>query len=429
MKKLFGKISLLIASILFWAIAGAFLFAYKQYLPAVFCLSILAYMGYRLYQLNIKTTSHFKHFINTIKFSESSISFKSDISDPVYKEYYDSLAQALEKINFLSQKREADISFYNTLLNRVDFALIITDTQEKIVWINKIALDLLGRPKPPNLEVIKKLSEEFREVFESIQPKLPKTLKLEVNGQVRSLVINLSIINLRGDKFNIYSLKDIQSVVDETEESAWQQLISVLTHEIMNSLTPIISLSENLSGDKEDPELLSKAMETIYRRSKGLVSFVNNYKKLTQTPAPQRTHINIKSLIDDIVSLLKENGVEFHTLVTSDNLILYAEREQLEQVLINLVKNALESCIDTDNPVIKITATDNIHGQIIITIADNGIGMEPDILEKIFTPFYTTKTNGSGIGLSICRQIITMHNGMLTATSIPGEGSVFTIRI
>lgn len=429
MKKLFDKISILVAAILFWAIAGAFLFAYKHYLPAVFCLFILIYTGYKLYRLNIKTTSHFKHFIDSIKFSESSISFISDVSDPVYQDYYDSLAKALEKINFMSQKRESDISFYNTLLNRIDFALIITDREEKIVWINKIALDLLGRPKPTNLEVIKKLSKEFREVFESLQPKFPKTLRLEINGQVKILVVNLSIINIQGDKFYIYSLKDIQSVVDETEESAWQQLISVLTHEIMNSLTPIISLSENLSGDKEDPELLSKAMETIHRRSKGLVSFVNNYKKLTQIPTPQRSHINIKSLIDDIVSLMNEYEVEFHTLVTSDNLILYADREQIEQVLINLVKNAQEACLHTGNPSIRITATDNIHGQIIITIADNGSGMEPDILEKIFTPFYTTKPNGSGIGLSLCRQIIAMHGGMLTATSIQGEGSLFTIRI
>lgn len=429
MKKLSNKIAILITAILFWAIVGAFFFAYKHYLFASFCLLPLICEAYKLYKLNLKTANHFKLFTDAIKFSESNISFVNDIADDVYLSYYKSLAQALTKVNIQSQKREADISFYNTLLNRIDFAIIVINRTQDIVWINKIALDMLGRPKPANLEVVKKISEEFRDVFDSLQPKSSKTLRLDTKGKIKNLIVNLSTIKIREETFYIYILKDVQSVVDEVQDTAWQQLVRVLTHEIMNSLTPIISLSESLSRSDSDSEILGKAMETIHRRSKGLVSFVNNYKRLAQIPAPQCSPIKLKSLIDDITNLMKESGVEFHTLITSDNLTLYADREQIEQVLINLISNAQESCTNNTKPVIRLTAMDNEHNQIVITVSDNGLGMESDVLEKIFTPFYTTKPGGSGVGLSICRQIITMHGGTLTATSIPAKGSVFTIRV
>lgn len=429
MNKLSNKIVILITAILFWAVVGAFLFVYKYYLLTVLCLILLIYTGYVLYKLNIKTTSHFKLFADSIKFSENNISIINRISDDAYLDYYNSLKKALDRINIQTQKCEADNSFYNILLNRIDFALIVTNKTGQVIWINKIALDLLGRPKPLDLEVIKKLSAEFKEIFESIQPKSSKILKLEWDGKVKNLMVNLSTINIMGEAYFIYSMKDVQLVVDETENIAWQQLIRVLTHEIMNSLTPIISLSENLSRNESDYELLVKAMDTIHRRSKGLVSFIDNYKKLTQIPPPQLTNVNMRSLVDDIANLMKGHGVELHTLVTSPNLISHIDRGQIEQVLINIIKNAQESCSNTSVPCIKLTVTDNEHKQMIIAVSDNGAGMDPDVLEKIFTPFYTTKPGGSGIGLSICRQIITMHGGTLTASSILGEGSIFTIRI
>lgn len=430
MKSLTYKFSVLIASIIIVAIGGAFLFVYNQYFPAAFCILVLMYIGYKLYRLNIKTTEHFKLFTDSIKFTEGNLSFSSDISDEVYLHYYNSLKMALEMINIRSQRQAANISFYDTLLNRIDFALFVTDKSGKVMWINKRALDLLGRPKPANLTIIKRISDEVKEVFESLEPKCPKTLKLETNGRVRSLVVNLSEIRVKGDSLNIYTLKDVQFVVDETEGNAWQQLIRVLTHEMMNSLTPIISLSESLSKNEKDPELLTKAMEIIHRRSEGLVSFINNYKKLTQIPFPQRTDIRVEFLFDDIANLMKDTRVKIHLKVLPDNLTIYADKEQMEQVLINLIKNAIESCADTITPIIRITATSNcMQGQAVITISDNGLGMDSDVLEKIFIPFYTTKLTGSGIGLSLCRQIVAMHGGTLSVISKSGVGSTFTIRI
>lgn len=429
MKKISNRIVVLIVGIVLVAIAGAFFVVYKHLILSILCLLLLIYISYKLYKLNMQTANHFKIFADSIKFSENNISFRNNVSDDSYIAYYELLDDALNKINLQTQKREADVSFYNILLNRIDFALIVSNKAEDIIWINKMALDMLGRPKPTNIEIIKGISDDFRRVFDSIQPKSSKTLKLKTDGKIRNLIVNLSTITMRGEQFNIYSLKDVQSVVDETENIAWEQLIRVLTHEIMNSLTPIISLSENLSQNESDPELLNKAMETIHRRSKGLVSFINDYKKLTQIPAPQPISINIKSLVDDIANLMKGYGVHLQTLITSDNLTLHADREQIEQVLINLIKNAQESCNNITDPVIKLTVMKDAHDQIIITVSDNGSGMEADVLNKIFTPFYTTKSAGSGIGLSICRQIIALHGGTLTATSIPGGGSTFTIRL
>ncbi|WP_197027653.1 PAS domain-containing sensor histidine kinase [Prevotella sp. 10(H)] len=379
--------------------------------------------------LNIKTVRQFEQFTDSIRFSENNISFINDISDDTYKSYHNALSRTLEHINIYAQKREADMNFYDNLLNRIDFALIVANTSGSIIWINKFALDLLGRPKPFTIKDIKDSPPHLREAIEDLQPKSSRIFKLEQGGKVRSLIINLSRITVKGNVLNVYSLKDVQPVVEDTENIAWQQLISVLTHEIMNSLTPIISLSETLSGNDNSPEMTNKAIQTIHRRSKGLINFVNNYKKLAQIPSPQRSKIEVKALIEDVVGLMKKENIQPHILIAPDDLILYADREQMEQVMINLLKNAYEACTNVATPQIKIITTESQFNQVIITICDNGTGMDADIIKKIFTPFYTTKSTGSGIGLSFCRQIINMHGGTIDVNSVPGEGSQFIIKI
>lgn len=429
MKKLSNKIGAFVVTIFLLITVGAFAFSFSLYWLTIGCFLFSSFPTYKLYRLNLKIVSQFKLFTDSIKILGNNISFQNDISDNEYISYYDSLSLAINQINRQTLKQEADINFYNNLLNRVDFALIVVDSNESIIWVNKFALDLLGRPKPRILDDIKKLSDELKKAFEEIQPRSSKILKLNNDEKVRKVILTLSNIIIKGDELRVYSLKDVQPVVDETEGIAWQQLISVLTHEIMNSLAPIISLSETFSKDNNDPELTNKAIQTIHRRSKGLIAFVSNYKRLTQIPKPEKTEVKIKPLVEDVINLMKGQYIEPHVLFTSDDLIAYIDRGQIEQVLINLLKNAWEACINTIEPVIRLTVSNNTSGQITISITDNGSGMEPDIIEKIFTPFYTTKPMGSGIGLSICRQIIIMHGGTLTLRSEPDKGSIFTIRI
>jgi len=226
-----------------------------------------------------------------------------------------------------------------------------------------------------------------------------------------------------------------QSVVNEAETEAWQKLIRVLTHEIMNSIAPIISLSETVTEraeengmNEKDYEIMLQAIQTIHRRSKGLLDFVENYRKLTRIPAPVCNPFLLSSLFHDIRELLHANGTPFTSNIKPETLRMNADRTLIEQVLINLIKNAAEACKETETPQIHIEVYQRENMTHII-VSDNGSGIIPEALDKIFVPFFTTKSGGSGIGLSICRQIINRHGGTISVHSVQGEGTEFSIKI
>lgn len=218
-------------------------------------------------------------------------------------------------------------------------------------------------------------------------------------------------------------------LLDRHEMEAWQKLIRVLTHEIMNSITPIISLSETLSEremtEKNYP-LLRQGMQTIHRRSKGLLEFVENYRRLTRLPAPVRRPVSLRELLQDLQKLFPEPYIHIH-LPEADR-TLFIDRAQMEQVLINLIKNAKEACSKREAPLIEVQALPSPSWQCLLTVRDNGEGILPDVIDKIFVPFFTTKPSGSGIGLSLCKQIMNRHGGNLSVQSTVGQGSCFTLQ-
>ena len=217
--------------------------------------------------------------------------------------------------------------------------------------------------------------------------------------------------------------RSADAMMGETEAMAWQKLISVLTHEIMNSITPIISLSETLSEqaeiaklNEENYKIMLQAMETIHRRSEGLLIFIENYRKLTRLPQPVVHPFALKTLFVSLQQLLASNNIVFTYSIYPEQLILNADKGMVEQVLINLLKNAHEACQNKENSKIDVKAN-KIGDEIHISVSDNGQGILPEVIEKVFIPFYSTKTNGSGIGLSICQQIMIRHKGRLMVQS------------
>ncbi len=218
-------------------------------------------------------------------------------------------------------------------------------------------------------------------------------------------------------------------VLERNEMEAWQKLIRVLTHEIMNSITPIISLSETLSEremtEKNYP-VMRQGMQTIHRRSKGLLEFVENYRKLTRLPAPIRCPVSVRELLQDLQKLFSEEYIRIE--IPQTNRTVQIDRTQIEQVLINLIKNAKEACGKVQNPLIEVKMNPTMSWQCLIAVQDNGEGILPEVQDKIFVPFFTTKTSGSGIGLSLCKQIMNRHGGNITVQSIVGQGSCFTLQ-
>jgi signal transduction histidine kinase len=253
---------------------------------------------------------------------------------------------------------------------------------------------------------------------------------------------------MRGEQFKLVSLTNIRSELEETEMEAWQKMIRILTHEIMNSITPISSLASTLTDmintsqsslsqesetslDHESIEDIRKALKTIHKRSKGLLNFVGAYRNLTLIPKPQFEFFSIKELFSRIERLMKprfeEEGIFFDSKVEPQSLELTADPELIEQVILNLLLNAIDGVKGTVKPEIKLTAGMGDRGQTWIEVCDNGRGIMPEALEKIFIPFFTTKKNGSGIGLSLARQIMRLHGGTINSESNVDQGAIFRL--
>lgn len=254
-------------------------------------------------------------------------------------------------------------------------------------------------------------------------------------GEEHSQLILSSMSFIVLDKaLTVISLKNIRSVLENKETEAWQKLIRVLTHEIMNSMTPIVSLAELLKNNynpttspSEDREEISEALETVFRQSKGLVRFVENYRKVTGIPTPISEIIGVEELLAGVCLLFQDKVDGLKHCPAAPGLKVIADKALIEQVLINLIKNALDATAGCERPQIELSAGVNAEGKTYIQVSDNGTGIPAEVQERIFIPFFTTKPSGSGIGLSISRQIMHMHKGSLEVVSEVGKGSRFLL--
>lgn len=293
--------------------------------------------------------------------------------------------------------------YYEQVLDEVDTGVLVCKEDGEITWQNRASILMLGSMRDMPQEWIATHSAH-------------KVTHTHHNTVYEMLVCSRKFV-LDRQTYRIVSLRDIHEVIEETEIEAWQKLVSVLTHEIMNSLTPIIGLSESADGMDERAD---SALAVIHRRSKGLLEFVNNYRKLTRIPQPQMESVPVQEYFNDLEQFY---GDRIRCNVSPSALKVYADPRQLMQVLVNLVKNASEA----SNGVIELNASRMADGNIEISVRDYGHGILPEVMDSIFVPFFTTKPQGSGIGLSLCKQIVKQHRGRLQVKSSPGRGSTFTI--
>ena len=417
---------------LFWLILSALLtgasFALHYYWVTGVGVVLTLILVLRLYSFQRRSIKDMHRLINSIEFSEFNISFQNAGKKGLDPELTSEMETAIANFNRKLRGKEAQQNFYETLLNRIDFAIIVIDGSGKIEWINKAALDIFGNPQPRKLYDLAKVSLSLPEELDNLIPRETRIIRFKREKWDFQMAATTLFFSLEEKKMKLISLKNIQSVLEESESEAWKKLIRVLTHEIMNSLSPIISLSETFSNpDPEAEKLIFQAMQTIHRRSKGLIEFVHNYQKLTRIPAPIKTEFSAKELMQDISNLLSAEAYSFSYSLSDENILFNADRGQIEQVLINLIKNACESSDNKDHLKVSVTISRKDYNRILIQVKDNGQGILPEILDKIFIPFFTTKSQGSGIGLSICRQIINIHEGTISVESEVEKGSCFSI--
>ncbi len=308
-----------------------------------------------------------------------------------------------------------------------------------MILYNKAAQDILQIPYMQNINELGKKHLELYDMIHDIKPGEKKLAELDRGFQQLQLTVSKVYFKIKGAGITLVSLQNIGSELSEKEADAWQKLIKVLTHEIMNSITPIVSISSSsidlLENHKNiNQEVLKDVktgLKTIENRSNGLLSFVDVYRSLSRVPQPKIQAITAKQLLENIENLMRktfsESRINFEILIKEPGLSLKIDPELIEQVLINLVLNAIDAVKDKEDADIRLIADVNEQDQPIILVSDNGTGLDPEIADKIFVPFFTTKKNGTGIGLSLSQQIMKLHSGSISVKTKPGQGTVFIL--
>lgn len=437
------RIAMLAATIFLFAF---FLASGNSFFVALIFLGASAYQAKLLIEYLDRSHHNIAAFLDSIQFDDLSYSFKTQSDDPSVMRLHRELNEALSKLRSARSEKDSEFLFYRNIVMHVGIGLIIFKENGKIEIYNSAARRLLKVNRPEYVRDLNEVSEQLVNVFERLKTGGRELLRIRIGDEFVQLSIYAIELTLRGENVKLISVQNIQNELDEKEMEAWQNLVRVLTHEIMNSVTPISSLAgiveeeikphttgENgvaLTTDQLSDIHLS--LQTISKRSEGLIQFVKEFRSLTSVPKPKPAQIQVRELLEELTMLhrkdLSENNIDLKISVYPEDLTLTADKNMIEQVLINLLKNAIQSFDDQLEKRIELRAYLNEKSRTIVSITDNGSGIDPEALEKIFIPFFTTKKNGSGIGLSLSRQIMRQHHGSLTVKSTVGKGTEFAMR-
>jgi two-component system nitrogen regulation sensor histidine kinase NtrY len=397
--------------------------------------------GSSLYQYVTNVNRKLTYFLESVRYSDFTINFRHDNKmGKTFQELNQQFNEVLHAFRQARAEKEANLQYLNTIVQHIGTGLITFDSTGQVNLINNAALRMLGIYR---LHQLSELKDKHPRLFELLSNLNSGVRELYRTPSDQPLALQGAAIQMRGMWVRIVVLQNIQTELQQQEVESWQNLTRVLRHEIMNSMTPIVSLVgtmrlivnediEKSTTDQEAVNDLKEALQTLEKRSKGMMQFVNAYRDFTTLPKPVFASVSVTELLQEVVQLLQTDltasGVLWKLTVKPENLSFKVDAAQIQQVLINLIKNASESFSSQADRLITINAyhTDNLT---IIDIQDNGDGIEPEAVENIFIPFYTTKKTGSGIGLSLSRQILQQHNGQLTVESEVGKGTVFTLTI
>jgi len=387
------------------------------------------YQIYALIHYVEKTNRDLTRLLQSIKYSDFSQSFKGEGKGKSFDLLKNSFTEVMNAFRKTRTEKEEQARYLQTVVKHIGVGLIVFQSDGEVELINKAAKKLLGINQLKNIKSLRPLSEKLVKTLFAIKPREKATIKVEIDSEFLHLSLYGTEFKLGGNKYSLVSLQNIHSELEATEIEAWQKLIRVLTHEIMNSVTPISSLASTINGlVKEDmvSESLTDikdAAQTIKKRSHGLIHFVDAYRNLTLVKKPNFEIFQIKELFSRVEKLMqtdfKEKGIQFDVRVEPRTLELTADTELIEQVLINLLLNAQQAVYGCKNAEVHLEARLDKRGKIVIEVKDNGPGIPKDNLEKIFIPFFSTKEGGSGIGLSLSRQIMRLHKGTIGVHSKP----------
>jgi two-component system, NtrC family, nitrogen regulation sensor histidine kinase NtrY len=427
-----------IALILGFSLSFAWTFIEKNY-PLAFIFGIAEIINVvNLYKYVTSLNRKMKRLFEAIQYQDFAITFKADNKlGESFKDLNKDLNAVIHSFNQVRGEREATLHFINAIIQQINVGILSYDTEGKIEINNQAANKLLKIYRLKHITDIEKQNPAIFECLVSLKPNESKLLSLAEND----LSFSVTEIQMRGRKVRLVAIHNIRSELQIKELEAWQNLTKVLRHEIMNSVTPIVSLAETMKDivenelkaenqkEQESIDDLKDALQTVQRRGNGIMKFVNAYREFTSIPLPNKTYYTASELFKTLEGIFSQKALENKVKLSfeiEDDFETFIDTDQIEQVLINITKNAFEVENRSKIPSILIKSHTQ-QGTKAIEIADNGIGIEKELQEKIFIPFYTTKKTGSGIGLSLSRQIMQLNDGNINFYENQPSGAVFVL--
>ncbi|MTI21871.1 GHKL domain-containing protein [Fulvivirga sp. RKSG066] len=436
------RLNIIFRVLLLTGVLAAFvylIFVAHNYLRSMYILVLLSLLIAELIWYVERTNRDFTSFLTSLLQDDFTTTFSDKNKGASFRNMYQTFNAITRKFKKISFEKQAQYIYLETLVEHVNVGIISFDQNERVHLMNNAMKGLLGKTSFLYLKSLETVNNELLHTLRNIAPGDQKLLNVKINNNLLQLAIYASAFKIEDKTYKLISLQNIKNELENNELDAWKKLIRVLTHEIMNSVTPISSLTDTLvqmvqtdRKDQPDTQVLSKVsqgLEAIKSRSEGLQSFTEAYKTLTRIPTPSFVEVDLPKLLERVQLLLAHELDNINiTIAHSDRKIkAIADPALLEQVIINILKNAKEAMVQTPEPSISIS----VHRQerIVIMITDNGPGIEQEKMDKIFIPFFTTKSNGSGIGLALSREIMRLHNGSIYVKSQEGAGTTFTLTI
>ena len=415
------------------------------YVAMLLCVSAVAAEVAALIRYASRTGQEVSRFLDAIAYDDNSAGFAGLTRDRSFRELGASMTRVLDQLRRGRMEREEQAQYLQSLVAHIPVALIAVDEDDSVQLLNLAARHLFGGACNHRSDFAR-YGEGFTAGLEMLKPGDGAILRMERGDAVLPLKAGATDVTVRGRRRRLVSLQNIESELSAQELAAWQTVIRVMAHEVMNSLTPITSLAstardhvgETLAalppGDPARAGLADagEALDTLARRSEGLLQFVQNHRRLTKRMVAQLQIVPVRRVFSRLQRLLadelKTRDIALTTQVAPETLEISADIDLLDQALINLVRNAIEALRDTQAGHVALIAMQEAGGRVALAVSDNGPGIPPEMREKVFVPFFTTKRQGSGVGLSLVRQIAAVHNGSVAIAETPGGGATITLR-
>lgn len=436
LRRLIFKSALLLAVLC----GGAFLFARGLYLYAAFCVPLAAWVVAGFYRMHIRVFEEVEEFADAARYRDFTRQYSTGAAKPELEPVHRSFNTLNNVFKNITREKVTQTHYLQNILELVNTGILSYKEEDgEVIWINESLKTLLAIPSLKNISGLARRYPELGEQVAVLKPEEQKIVALQLGNEMVRVLLAASIFQTDGERYKLIAFQNVSYALDETESRAWQKLLSVMTHEIMNSIAPISSLADTLQqrltliqdndGFTEDLRL---GINTIKSRSAGLLKFATTYRNLNRTASPELEQVPVRDLFETIYRLmqptLSEKGIALEIVLAQTNLTVNMDVNLMEQVLINLVLNSVDALMSSSNPAITLSATEAANGRATIKVTDNGEGIEPEVLDNIFIPFFSTKKTGSGIGLSLCKQIMLLHQGNIQVQSERGVGTMMVLQ-